>query len=343
MEVTLMKIFNRITAWLLCLITLSCFLWPEALAAQPRDLEQSVGLTLYYQDEDTPIADVSFQIYLVATLDATGNLNVIDPFLSYFTDKDFHDSDQWQTIADSLEGFVLRDQIPATDSGKTDQNGVLVFPSENRILVHGLYLVLGESHTQDGIYYEPSPFLVTLPAQDPTSEDWLYHVGANVKYASFEIPEEPELTTRKVLKIWDDEGLESQRPKEIVVQLLRDGQLYATVTLNQENNWRYTWTNLESGHKWTVVEQVPDGYRVLVDRVGTTFLLTNTPESDPPTTSTPPATPSSPSTPSTPSTPTTPSLPQTGQLWWPVPLLLCAGLLFILAGLLRRRSTKYEK
>ena len=30
-------------------------------------------------------------------------------------------------------------------------------------------------------------------------------------------------------------------------------------------------------------------------------------------------------------------LPQTGQLWWPVPLLFCAGLIFVAAGLIIRR------
>ena len=36
-------------------------------------------------------------------------------------------------------------------------------------------------------------------------------------------------------------------------------------------------------------------------------------------------------------------LPQTGQLWWPVPALLCAGLVLILAGVIRRRGTGDEK
>ena len=31
-------------------------------------------------------------------------------------------------------------------------------------------------------------------------------------------------------------------------------------------------------------------------------------------------------------------LPQTGQLWWPVPVLLAVGLLFVILGLLRRRG-----
>lgn len=47
----------------------------------------------------------------------------------------------------------------------------------------------------------------------------------------------------------------------------------------------------------------------------------STPTPTPPVTKTPP-----------------PKLPQTGQLWWPVPLLVIAGLLFILAGWRRKRA-----
>ena len=35
-------------------------------------------------------------------------------------------------------------------------------------------------------------------------------------------------------------------------------------------------------------------------------------------------------------------LPQTGQLWWPVPVLACAGLGCIAVGLLRRREDRDE-
>lgn len=42
-------------------------------------------------------------------------------------------------------------------------------------------------------------------------------------------------------------------------------------------------------------------------------------------------------------TPTPPPyLPQTGQLWWPVPALVCGGLFLILIGVVKRRSNKDE-
>lgn len=37
-----------------------------------------------------------------------------------------------------------------------------------------------------------------------------------------------------------------------------------------------------------------------------------------------------------------PVLPQTGLLWWPVPVLLALGLLFVVIGLTRRRSSRDE-
>ncbi len=43
-----------------------------------------------------------------------------------------------------------------------------------------------------------------------------------------------------------------------------------------------------------------------------------------------------------PKPPKPPKIPQTGMLWWPVPVLLIGGLLFIIIGLLRRRNGKNE-
>ena len=130
-----------------------------------------------------------------------------------------------------------------------------------------------------------------------------------------------------MLKVWDDEA-GSDRPAEVVVQLLRDGEVYDTVTLNAENNWRYTWSDLDDSYTWTVVEEECKGYTVSVERDGITFVVTNTRVTPLPT---PPG----------PTDPAKPSLPQTGQVWWPVPVLLMCGLLFIIIGLICRRRSDF--
>ena len=78
------------------------------------------------------------------------------------------------------------------------------------------------------------------------------------------------------------------------------------VTLNKDNNWRYTWSGLGSSYTWTVVEKENSGYTVQVERDGITFVITNTyvPEEPEPTEPTP----------TKPTNPTKPNLPQTGAL-----------------------------
>ena len=84
--------------------------------------------------------------------------------------------------------------------------------------------------------------------------------------------------------------------------------------MSRENNWEYTWENLDGGSRWQVTEaEVPDGYTVAIAQEGTVFIITNTRPSEPP-----------------------PKLPQTGMLWWPVPVLACGGLLLIAVGLIVR-------
>ena len=96
--------------------------------------------------------------------------------------------------------------------------------------------------------------------------------------------------------------------------------------LNAANNWRYTWTDLDSRYAWKVVEKELEGYTVTVTREGVTFVVTNTYGE----------------TIEDNETPLSGELPKTGQLWWPVPVLIAAGLLFIIIGLARRRGIRYE-
>ncbi len=197
--------------------------------------------------------------------------------------------------------------------------------------------------------------MVMLPGLDKENNIWDYDVTVNAKFDSSPIPDDPDNYTidRKVLKVWADDGHEKDRPKEVIVQLLCDGKVYDTVTLNAAMNWRYTWTGLDDCYTWTVVEKESEGYTVEVTREGITFVVTNTCNEDIPDK---PATPDTsapltdkythvhtPTTSAAPDTPGNPTLPQTGQLWWPVPVMIAFGMLFVIIGLVSRRGTDDEE
>lgn len=305
----------KAVAMLLALI----LLFPMNSFAQGSiDLTKKVSLTISYRDGGKAIKDAEFDMYLVATVDENGTLTTTKDFAQFNVNISGKNDAQWNTLQSTLEGYVLRDNIVPTDSQKTDAHGMAYFPTAQKTLPAGLYLVMGERHTQDGTYYDASSFMVMLPTQNNNANTWDYDVTVNVKYEKQEVPEEQEVVTRKVLKVWNDKGHENERPKEIVVQLLRDGKVFETIPLNADNQWRYTWENLDDSYTWKVVEKEQAGYTVEIVKEGITFVVTNTYAGDKP---------------AVPSSGTNTNLPQTGQLWWPVPVCLCIGLAFVIVGL----------
>ena len=336
-----MKRFKCFAAALLSMLAVFLLLPAQTLAAGSIDLNRNVSLTVSYQDGNTPLVGAGFDIFLVATVDEYGELTATKDFARFNVNISGKKDEAYRTLASTLEGYVLRDNIPPTDSGKTKVEGLASFPTAGKSLKAGLYLVLGRRHTQNSCRYDPAPFIVMLPETDNENNIWVYDVTDNAKFDSTQIPDNPDDNTidRKVLKVWADDGHEKDRPKEVIVQLLRDGKVYDTVTLNAANNWRYTWTALNDRYTWTIVEKELEGYTVEVTREGITFVVTNTYNEEIPDGPTPTA----PTTPDKPTTPTKPTLPQTGQLWWPVPVLIAAGLLFVVIGLVRRRGAVDEE
>ncbi len=340
-----MKNRNALTRLLFAVLIVALLLSPCAQAAGHIDLTRDCSLTISFVDQGTPLSGADFSLYLAATVDATGKLTPTESFSRFPVrfQNTSNDSglDSWSALASTLEGYVLYHDLPPTTTGATDGRGLLTFHD----LTPGFYLVLSERCRRANQVYDAQPFLVMLPTLDKDSSEWNYQMAVSLKYEKHSNNfGHPRPISRKVLKVWQDEGHEHQRPQEITVQLLRDGKRYDTVVLNEANNWRYAWNELDSKYRWNLVEEAGENYTVQITREGLTFLLTNTweePDSPSPTepdSSNPPH-PSDPSTPSTPTTPGKPELPYTGQLWWPVPLLLCAGLFFLVVGVIRRKRS----
>lgn len=179
--------YRRIWTFLLAL-GLLLSLAGQAMAAGDIDTEKAVTLTLSYQDEYLPISGARFSLYQVARAKKTGDLTICEDFAPYEESIDIRgrtdETDAaWRALALTLEGFVLRDKISPIDEGKTDEDGLLSFPtSEDVTLLPGLYLVVGRRHLQGEYYYDPQAFLIMLPTIDTEENVWQYHMAVLVKY-----------------------------------------------------------------------------------------------------------------------------------------------------------------
>jgi len=258
---------TRLIKWMAVLMCMLALFAPMHAFAQ-MDTSRPVSLTLSFQRGNLALKDAQFDLFHVAGVDVYGTLSPVSPFDQYRLD---YSPENWMLIAPTLEGIVFRDGIEPTRSGKTDEQGMIGFDQ----LAHGVYLVIGHRHEQDGMVYDIQPFLLALPSTSPDTHEWLYDVTVRPKYVTWPDKPCPPLT-RKVLKAWNDEGYEWLRPEKITVHLLKDGEIADTVELSAENNWRYSWTDLSSEYDWVVVEEALPDYTTVVVQQGITFLMTNT-------------------------------------------------------------------
>lgn len=95
---------------------------------------------------------------------------------------------------------------------------------------------------------------------------------------SSDAPTAKNVTVRKV---WEDQD-STKRPAVVNVQLYKDLVPYGTVTLSEDNNWQFTWTDLDASAEWTLDEiDVPEGYERSIrmetsdDQAVTTCTITN--------------------------------------------------------------------
>ncbi len=321
------RYIQNIIGILLCAVFCVICFSDTALAQGPIDINKNVTLTIKY-----PYKDVQFQIFKVADVSTYGEYTLTDDFKKYSVPLKPSEQDDWRAAAYTLSGYVRRDNLVCQQAVNSNSQGKIIFSNVSP----GLYLIIGESIVLNNMKYEPSPFLLILPALDE-SGNWVTDVTVTAKYSSDSVGTSGGKTLdRKVLKIWEKDD-RSQRPKYVDVQLLRNGKIWDSVRLSKKNNWRYEWENLDAQYTWKVVEKtVPDGYSVIIELDKKTYVITNTKNSTP-------STPEQPDKPSVPG-PTVqkpqskPMLPQTGVLWWPVGILGISGTLMLLFGFIRRKQ-----
>lgn len=306
------KVHKRLWA-MLCGLLLLLSLTPGAHADLGQYLEPDrlATLTIRYHTPGTV-----FRVYRVADVDDSVAFTLLSPFDGYHIDirRDMTSS-EWQALADTLTSYAAADGVSPLAVTRISEDGEIRLTG----LQPGLYLAVGQGYDEGDDIYTITPTLISLPNY---REDgwWQYDVEISPKWSVRPIQRED----LQVVKVWRDAGSDAERPESVTVELYCDGVLYDAVKLSRANNWRHTWTGLDTRNTWNVVERgVSSPYRVSISRQGTTVTVTNAVYTP------------------TPSTTPVPDLPQTGQTWWPVPLLAGAGLVLFMVGWLKQKQDEH--
>lgn len=293
-----------------------------AMLAVPVFAVHTTDLVIRFEDGTVGLPGVSFEIYQVGGLADGEEYVLTGSFAGY--PVDIRNASQEAGAAAALYAFAKKDQLTPLAVLETDSMGTAV--AEN--LEAGLYLVGGLPKVVNGFLYHTEPQLIALPQADPVTGEMLNNPVLRIKYSKE--PDTQQPISRKVLKIWEDVS-GYRRPDTITVHLLKNGSVYSTVTLNEQNQWRHTWDGLASDVLWQITEEVPEGYTVTVEQEGSTFLLTNSAPEFPPPATEPPD-----------DTDPEDKIPQTGMVLWPVVMLAVLGIVCIGMGIYLRKDPEYE-
>ena len=300
---------NRILPLVLLIIICFAMACPFSVhAITPLDTAAEASLTLHYQKDDVAFANLPIGIYRVAEALPDGTFELIAPFSSYPVNiHDITEQTQWHNVAQTLYSYIVANQVDPDREAKTEANGKVCFSN----LKTGLYFVREVVAENTVGTYVFNQFMVYVPTPQPDGI-YNYAVEANPKCTNF-VPR----TQYTVTKLWQDSGNQASRPKEVSVEIYKDGQLYKTQILSASNNWTYTWfVSGEEYSKWTVTEpSVSAPYKVTVKENGSNFSIINTWH-----------------------TPT--DIPQTGDMFAPLPwiIIMCiSGILLVILGVYGRR------
>ena len=280
---------------ILCMTVFLMLTCSSTVFAQAFDPEKtgSISVTLTEQYDKQPIVGAELSVYCVATAHMNGDGNLSYVYTESFKNSGIAMDDP--SIATKLDGFVLENNVSSIKI-TTDKNGTATC----KALSLGLYFVR-QSGAVEG-FAPCTPFMVTVPGKN--AEGYVYHVNASPK------TEVARLTSITIKKVWNTDAA-TQAAEQVTVQLLRNGNVVKAATLNKQNNWQVTYTDMPESDAYSIREiNIPKGFTATYRQTGYVFTVTNTP-----------------------------ALAQTGQRIWPIPVLAVSGMVLLAVGiaLLRKK------
>ena len=343
-----------------------------AVSRADIDTGRSGNLTITHISVDNELmAGVASHLYLVATIDENGQYTITDEFKGCFDNPNFFnndfDYDDWKSCvmyeevsdSDNLKGYISSHGIKEVRGGVSNSKGETYYTE----LPLGVYYVLSDRIQKDGYTHSFVNFVYPVPILELDKSNG----QVKVNYSAAASPKKSKIkntviTHNRIIKRWNDDGYTNRRPSSITFNIYCDGYFMESVRLSASNNWRYEWDQ-EGVHDFRVEESSAGaGYTSSVSVIsresGFEFVCTNTYNPPPPPTENPPDEPETPEEPGQPGIPSLPEvlgairdlpevlgarrLPQTGQLWWPLPILVIVGIFFIVMGIRKNNRSNNE-
>lgn len=233
------------------------------------DTDRSGILNIYHSYCDEPLSDVEVSIYHIADITEDAKFIIDDTYKDYPIDyKKLYDSTEWYVLADTLASYIKADNINATNTLLTNYEGNATLYD----LSVGLYLGIAKRTWIGNNTIETKPFLISIPTLDENTDTWEYDITVKTKTEE----NTDEYVNLFVEKKWVNTELDENTPDKVTVGLYKDGELYDTVILSDDNNWKHNWINLDKNSEWTVIEiDVPPHYNVYYEVYRSNITIVN--------------------------------------------------------------------
>ena len=235
------KILLNIILVLLIIIPLKVFSLSTTDAKEKIDINKESNLTLYYNYEDYNFDNTLVKIYYIASITPNFKYELTEDFINYqIKINGIKTIEEWDILEQTLNSYIEADKIKETYLHSIKNNEVKISN-----LKAGLYFVKTKKINNDKYIMMFDDFLINIPFLKENGT-WNYNVESNIKVETY--TPKYENITYTVIKEWKDNG--KNRPKNIDIEIYKDGVLFETKTLSSNNNWSYSWDTLDDGSKF---------------------------------------------------------------------------------------------
>lgn len=244
-------------------------------AKEKIDPEKACSLTLTYAIDREKIKGLDIEIFQAAAVSEDFIYTMTGAFADYPVEiNGIRTQNEWDEVRDTVGAYIAADHIAPLQKQTTDENGAVAFEK----LPVGLYYVRWTGNETVDQVRGFAPFMIAVPTLGEDGK-WIYDVDALPKPGILPGPDAEKLT---LVKLWRDGSREEKRPATVSVDIIRNGELFESVTLSRQNNWTYAWET-DGRYTWTAVERnIPSNYTVSVTSTdGNTIQITNTLTHDP--------------------------------------------------------------